>query len=93
MIPIHYDPLWVCDSDALKSLVIPIHQVSGGDEGRTSMSTESTFNSVNVNEGPRLTPQILDILTELCETLAQRLSAEDLSVRTYTTGLSMETFM
>ena len=51
------------------------------------MSTESTFNSVNVNEGPRLTPQILDILTELCETLAQRLSAEDLSVRTYTNSL------
>ena len=45
------------------------------------MSTESTFSSTDLNKGTRLTTDILTVLTQICETLAQRLSAENLAVR------------
>ena len=54
--------------------------MKGDDEGRVSMSTESTFSSISINTGTCLSRDILEILGELCVTLAGRLGEEKLAV-------------
>ncbi|XP_063678894.1 DNA polymerase kappa-like isoform X2 [Bolinopsis microptera] len=68
------------------------NQVSS-DEGRRSISTENTFSDTNVNTGNnKLTPEIVVMLSELSETLANRLKAENLAGETVSVKMKLATF-
>ena len=66
--------------------------VSGGDGGRSSMSTETTFSDTPVNKGLELSQEIVELLHELSETLAQRLKAESLAGQTMSVKLKLASF-